>query len=93
MSAGLLSSSADSEWILIATFCCSFDLRIDANAKINPRTQKNPSGASPFIAGENAISGKKRSNNAKAPKYATMLIIAHRGNEFVFLPQEVHGIG
>ena len=93
MSLGLLSSSADNALILARTVCCIFGLRLTASTKRNPRTQKNPSGASPFIAGENAISGKKRSNNAKALKYATMLIIAHRENEFVFLPQEVHGIG
>lgn len=68
MSSGLLSSSADSEWILIETFCCNFDLRIAASAKINPRTQKNPSGALSSIAGESAVSGKKRSSKAKAPK-------------------------
>ena len=92
MSSGLLSSSADSEWILIETFCCNFDLRIAASAKINPRTPKNPSGAIAFIAGDKAVSGKKMSSKIKEPKYAAMLIIAHSRNAFVFLPQEVHGI-
>lgn len=93
MSSGLLSSSADSEWILIETFCCNFDLRIAASAKINPRTQKNPSGALRFIAGESAVSGKKMSSKTKEPKYATMLITAHSRSAFVFLPQDVQGIG